>query len=92
MRINIMGKSLDYIKREQALCNYACGRYYYVEYKRNGIEFNVKGLLEHYYSGNVVLLSENGIYHIKHKDIIFMKPIKKMSLLDTFDDRYKKNT
>ena len=29
-----------------------------------------------YYNGNVVLLAENGIYHLKYKDIVFMKPIQ----------------
>ena len=55
--------------------DYACYKFYYVIYNRNGLaEQRVKGLLLNYTGGDVVLLSENGIYHIKYRDIIFMKP------------------
>lgn len=80
--------SPDYIKREQAVCNFACGRYYLVEYKYCDVVLDVKGLLENYYGGNVVLLAEDGIYHIKYKDIVFMKPLK-MPSLDKFNERYQ---
>ena len=81
--------SSDYIKREQAFCNFVCGRYYLVEYKYCDIILGVKGLLENYYNGNIVLLAEDGIYHIKYKDIMFMQPIK-MPPLDKFNERYQK--
>lgn len=55
--------------------DYACYKFYYVIYNRNGlVEQRVEGLLLNYTGGDVVLLSENGIYHIKYKDILFMKP------------------
>ena len=56
---------------------YACDKYYYVIYKRDYYEeYKVEGLLLNYASGNIVLLSEEGIYHIRYNDIVFMKPIK----------------
>lgn len=55
---------------------YICDRFYYVIYKRYDIEQRVEGLLLNYASGNIVLLSENGIYHIRYKDIVFMKPFE----------------
>ena len=60
------------------ICEYVCGKYYHVTYGRDiiGREQFAQGLLLNYYGGNIVLLSEKGIYHIKYKDIIFMKPIE----------------
>lgn len=59
------------------ICEYACNRYYHVVYKdcRDREQF-VQGLLLNYNSGNIVLLTPKGIYHIKYKDIIFMMPIE----------------
>lgn len=58
--------------------DYACDKYYSVIYDRErcGYEQRVEGLLLNYASGNVVLLSDKGIYHIKNKDIVFMRPIE----------------
>ena len=58
--------------------DYACGKYYSVVYDRGrgGYEQRVQGLLLNYASGDVVLLSDKGMYHLKYKDIIFMKPIE----------------
>lgn len=55
---------------------YACGRCYHVFYDRNhcGHEQKANGLLLRYVNGNIVLLSEEGIYHIKDDDIMFMGP------------------
>ena len=57
---------------------YACDKYYHVIYDRDrcGYEQRVEGLLLNYASGSVVLLSDKGMYHIKYKDIVFMKPIE----------------
>lgn len=57
---------------------YACDKYYFVIYDREhcGYEQRVEGLLLNYASGNVVLLADKGMYHIKYKDIVFMKPIE----------------
>ena len=57
---------------------YACNKYYYVIYDRDrcGYEQRVDGILLNYTGSNIVLLSEKGMYHIKYKDIIFMKPIE----------------
>ena len=58
--------------------DYACGKYYIVVYDRDhiGYEQKVHGLLLNYASGNVVLLSDKGMYHFKYKDVIFMRPIE----------------
>lgn len=68
---------------------YACDKYYYVIYDRDrcGYEQRVEGLLLNYASGNVVLLSDKGMYHIKYKDIVFMKPIEPP--VDKFSDEFK---
>lgn len=54
--------------------DYACHKFYYAIYNRYGFEQRVEGLLLNYNGGDVALLSENGIYHLKCKDILFMKP------------------
>ena len=60
------------------VCEYVCDRYYYVTYDRDfmGREMYVHGLLLNYDSGNVVLLTQGGICHIKYEDILFMVPIE----------------
>ena len=60
------------------VCEYVCDRYYHVTYDRDfmGREMYVQGLLLNYDSGNVVLLTQNGICHIKYEDILFMIPIE----------------
>lgn len=64
-----------------AVTSYVCDKYYYVVYKNdNLIERPIKGLLLNYASGNIVLLADEGIYHIKYNDIILMKPIKNFPL------------
>ena len=64
-----------------AVTSYVCDKYYYVVYKNdNLIERRIKGLLLNYASGNIVLLADEGIYHIKYNDIILMKPIKNFTL------------
>lgn len=68
--------SSNFIKKETSICEYVCGRYYAIDYNHNGYTSIVKGLLLNYYNGNIVLLAENGIYHLKYKDIVFMKPIE----------------
>ena len=66
----------NFVKKETAICEYACDRYYIVDYNHDGYTLTTKGFLLNYYNGNVVLLAENGIYHLKYKDIVFMKPIQ----------------
>jgi hypothetical protein len=60
------------------VCEYVCDRYYHVTYDRDnmGREQFVEGLLLNYHSGNVVLLTQKGICHIKYRDIVFMIPIE----------------
>lgn len=57
-------------------CRLACDKYYIIEYDHYGYKQTVKGLLLNYYNGNIVLLADEGIYHLKYKDIIFMEPIR----------------
>ena len=64
-----------------AVTGYVCDKYYYVVYKNdNLIEHPIKGLLLNYASGNIVLLADEGVYHIRYNDIIFMKPIRSFPL------------
>lgn len=67
---------------------YACDKYYFIIYDRRhcGDEQRVEGILLNYVSGNIVLLSENGIYHIPYKDILFMKPI--IPIIEKFNKEY----
>ena len=78
-----------FIQRETAICGYVCDRYYIIDYNHYGYTLTVKGFLLNYYNGNIVLLSEDGIYHLKYKDIVFMKPVDTPSL-DKFSPEYKK--
>lgn len=57
---------------------YVCDKYYHVTYDRDlmGRETYIEGLLLNYASGNIVLLTQKGICHIRYKDIIFMIPIE----------------
>lgn len=80
----------SFITRETAICSYVCDKYYIVDYNYYDTTLTVKGFLVTYYGGNVVLLSEEGIYHIKYKDIIFMKPMKMLPPLDKFNTEYQK--
>jgi hypothetical protein len=56
---------------------YACDKYYRIIYDREhcGWEEIAEGLLLNYASGNVILLSDKGMYHIKNTDIVFMRPV-----------------
>ena len=64
-----------------AVTGYVCDKYYYVVYKNdNLIEHPIKGLLLNYASGNIVLLADEGVYHIRYNDIILMKPIRSFPL------------
>ena len=67
----------DMVNMDRAF-GYACDKYYHVIYDRDrcGYEQRVEGLLLNYASGNVVLLSDKGMYHIKYQDIVFMRPIE----------------
>ena len=68
---------------------YACDRYYRIVCDRDftGSEFYVEGLLLNYTGGNIVLLSQDGIWHLKYKNIIFMYPIKPR--MDRLNEEYK---
>lgn len=54
--------------------HYICEKFYKITYKRNNVEKTVYGYLLNYANGNIVLLAEEGVYHIQYKDIIFMAP------------------
>lgn len=76
-----------FIQRETAICGYACDRYYIIDYNHDGYSSTTKWFLLNYYNGNIVLLAEDGIYHLKYKDIVFMKPTK--ALFDKFSLEFK---
>lgn len=68
---------------------YACDKYYSVIYDRGhcGYEQRAEGLLLNYASGNIVLLSDKGMYHIKYNDVIFMRPIEPR--MDKLSEEFK---
>lgn len=70
------------------ICCYVCDRWHTIEYNHCGLHATVSGLLLNYNGGNIVLLSEEGIYHFKYKDIVFMKPAK-MPPLDKFNKEFQ---
>ena len=63
--------------------SYICDKFYAVTYSEDGLIRKTFGLMLNYASGNIVLLSEDGVYHIRYKDILFMKsidvPIEKLN-------------
>ena len=77
-----------FIQRETAICGYVCDRYYIIDYNHDGYSSTTKGFLLNYYNGNIVLLAEDGIYHLKYKDIVFMKPAKVLPL-NKFSSEYQ---
>lgn len=78
----------NYMKREITLNNYICDRYYMVSYNYFDSATTVRGILLNYSSGNVAVLAEDGIYHIKYQNIYHMQPIQ-MPPLDKFNERYQ---
>lgn len=72
-----------------AVTDYICNKYYYVIYKNCNLTEPIQGLLLNYAGGNIVLLADEGIYHIKYNDILFMKPIKYLPL-EKCSEEFKK--
>ena len=62
------------------LSNYVCGKFYSVIYNKFDQKISTVGMLLNYANGNIVLLSTDGIYHIRYNDIIFLSPIKNFPL------------
>lgn len=62
---------------EEMICAQICDKNYVVEYNHYGYENTIKGKLLNYCSGNIVLLAEDGIYHLKYRDITYMAPTKR---------------
>ena len=61
----------------EGIDNYICDRYYRVIYKHGcDVEHEAKGFLLNYCGGNIVLLSDVGIYHVLYKNIVLMEPVK----------------
>lgn len=68
-----MSKKMDPLFK---LFNYACDKMYRVVYTSEWHdECIIKGLLVNCHGPLMVLLSEKGLYYIKHKDIQLMEPI-----------------
>lgn len=69
-----MSKKMDPLLK---LFNYACDKMYRVVYTTewHSDEHNVQGLLINCHGPLMILLSEKGLYYIKHKDIQLMEPI-----------------
>jgi hypothetical protein len=55
-----------------------CDKYYYIEYeKERGNTEHTCGKMLNYNSGNIVLLNDDGIWHIPYEYVKFCKPIIK---------------
>lgn len=70
------------------LSDYVCDRYYVVTYGNKEFEKHVKGILVNYNNGNIVLLSEDGIRHIKYNEITFMSPTP-MKKIEKYNEKYQ---
>lgn len=66
--------------------DYITNKYYLIEYTHEKITEKFTGLLLDYNPTTIIILSTKGIYHLKHSDITFMKPIS----ADTFELRIVK--
>lgn len=77
-----------FTKQNADIGSYVCNKHYIVNYNHNGYEEACAGFLLNYYGGNIVLLSEDGVYHIEYKDIVFMKP-GRIKSLDKFNIEYQ---
>lgn len=53
-----------------------CDKYYLVQYCHNHYIEDIKGYLWNYNSGNIVLVTNEGVYYIKREEVLFMRPIK----------------
>ena len=65
-----------YLGRFAIINSYICDKFYHVVYKRELDEKKVNGVLLNYNGGTIDLLTEDGIYHIEYRDIVFMRPVK----------------
>lgn len=75
---------------DMSITDYICDRFYYVVYGDGfGRKNIVDGLLLNYTNGDIILLGENGIYHIKYRDIYFMTPYKNYPL-EKYSEEYQK--
>ena len=55
-----------------------CDKYYYIEYeKERGNTEHACGKMLNYNSGNIVLLNDDGIWHIPYSYVKFCKPMIK---------------
>ena len=75
------------MKDMSILMEYACNRMYCIDIKERG---PIKGLLMNYNNGNIILLSEAGIYHILYNDIVSMRPISYNIALKNCNKNYIK--
>ena len=79
--------------RDLVMNQYVCDRYYVVSYRYYldmvCYQADIYGLLLNYDNGNIVLLSKDGIYHIKFSNIYFMQPVK-MPALTEFPEDFQK--
>ena len=56
------------------LFDYACDRFYYIEYGERPYTKTMKGILLNYSGSMAVILAEEGMYQIKQRDVQFMAP------------------
>lgn len=71
------------------LYNYACNKFYRVVYNNDIYkeERIVRGILLNCHGPFLVLLGEDGMYYIKHKDVLLMEPIP-MTMMIGMNEEY----
>ena len=69
--------------------NYACDKYYHVVFEKEGsyVQKRISGILISLFGGNITLLSDEGMWIIKLKEVVFMRPAKPN--METLSEEYK---
>lgn len=79
----------SYMKQWMEYENYACDKYYVVVFEREGtfVQKSITGILLSLGGGGVTLLSDDGMWFVKMKDVVFMKPAKPK--IETLSPEYR---
>ena len=80
---NYMDKWMEYE-------NYACDKYYHVVFEKEGsyVQKCVSGILVSLLGGNITLLTDEGMWIIKLKEVAFMRPAKPK--METLSEEYQR--
>ena len=80
---------INYVNQWMEYENYACDKYYHVVFEKEGsyVQKRISGILASLGGGSVTLLSEEGMWIIKLKEVVFMRPAKPN--METLSEEYK---